>query len=357
MSKTILATFAAPLASITPADAEGGSWVQLCPAGTFKARDGRGPFLAGSGGTLQAIIDRTKEIAGSTELVIDYDHQSVFGARDGVGGTAKAAGWVKEMEVRADGIWGRVEWTAAAAEAIRASEYRYLSPVLVHAKSNGAVLAIRMAALTNTPALDLAQVAASAEFSIDLSGEEVPMDKILAALGLPAGSDENTALSAITKLLAASTALAAAAGVDAGASADTVIAAFKAKSAAAPDPAEFVPLAAVKELQNTVASLQQELSADKAEAAVALAVKEGKLTPGMRDWGLSLAKSDLAKFQAFAAGTPVLTAPQLTPAAKRKEGDAPQLDAEQFAVAQALGIDPKTYAATLAAEAAKMETL
>ncbi len=356
MSKTLLTAFAAPIAALAPADAQAGSWVQLCPAGSFKARDGRGPFEAGSGAALQAIIDRTREIAGATELVIDYDHQSVFGARDGVGGTAKAAGWVKELEVRADGIWGRIEWTAAAAEAIRAGEYRYLSPVLLQSKSSGQVLAIRMAALTNTPALDLAQVAASANFSVELSEKGAPMDKILAALGLPAGSGEDAALSAINTLLTSSTAVALAAGLTAGAKSDEVIAAFNSK-AVSPDPTKFVPLSAVTQLQNEVKALQTALSADKAEEAVALAVKEGKLAPSLKDWAMGLAKADMAAFQAFAAGAPVLTSQQTQQKRTPAQGDAPVLDAAQAAVAAALGMDAKAYAATLAAEAANLEAL
>ncbi len=356
MAKTLLIAFAAPIVALTPADAGEGHWVQLCPAGSFKARDGRGPFEAGFGDALQAIIDRSKEIAGLTELVIDYDHQSVFGARDGVGGTAKAAGWVKEMQVRANGIWGRVEWTPAASEAIKAGEYRYLSPVLLQNRTDGRVLAIRMAALTNTPALDLAEVAASAAFSVETSEEGASMDKILAALGLAQGSGEDAVLSAITKLQASSTAVALAAGVAADATSDQVIAAFNAKMTR-PDPAQFVPLSALTELQNEVKVLQTALSADKAGAAVDKAIKDGKLAPALKDWGMSLASQDLAKFEAFAAGAPVLTAQQTTPARKRQEGDAPALDESQAAVAAALGIDPKTYAETLAAEAKSMETL
>lgn len=355
MKQALLITaLAAPLAALA-ADAAGGAWVQLCPAGEFRARDGRGPFKAGHGEALQAIVDRSKEIAGATELVIDYDHQSVFGAKDGVGGTAKAAGWVKEFQVRADGIWGRVEWTAAAADAIRAQEYRYLSPVLIQSKANGNVLAIRMAALTNTPALDLVQVAASAAFSIDeQSEEEDPMDKILNALGLAAGSGEDAALSAIASLKTAASTVALAAGLKADASTDEVVAAFTAK--AAPDPSLYVPLAAVTELQGTVKTLQQALAADKASSAVDKAIKDGKLTPALKEWGLDLASKDLAKFEAYTSGAPVLTSQQTKPTQERKAGDPPLLDASQAEVARALGIDPAEYAKTLAAEAASTET-
>ncbi|MHB2265818.1 phage protease [Aliihoeflea sp. PC F10.4] len=361
MSKTTT-TVAALAASLVPLSADiaaGGAWVQLCPAGTFRARDGRGPFDAGHAEALQAIVDRTLQIAGTTELVVDYDHQSVFGAKDGVGGTAKAAGWIKELQVRADGIWGRVEWTAAAAEAIRAQEYRYLSPVLIQAKSTGKVLAIRMAAITNTPALDIAQVAASAEdFSIDDASEQgEPMDKILSALGLAAGSGEDAALSAIQDLHKKASTVALAAGVAETASADEVVAAFNAKATAKPDPAQYVPLAAVTELQGQVKTLQQALSADKATAAVEKAISDGKLTPGLRAWGMELASNDLQKFEAFTAGAPVLTASQVTPKPTPKAGEPTPLDGGQAEVARALGIDPAEYAKTLTAEAANQETL
>lgn len=352
-----IAAFAAPLAALG-VDTAGGAWVQLCPAGKFKARDGRGPFDAGHDAALQAIVNRSKEIAGSTELVIDYDHQSVFGARDGVGGTAKAAGWIKEFQVRADGIWGRVEWTAAAAEAIRSQEYRYLSPVLIQSKLTGNVLAIRMAALTNTPALDLAQVAASAAFSFEeLTGDEPSMERILAALGLAAGSGEDAVLSALNTLLAGSTKIALAAGLKEGATADEVVAAFNAKATDKPDPSQYVPLSAVTELQTEVRTLQQALSADKAGTAVDRAIAEGKLTPALKEWGLELAKGDMKKFEAFTAGAPVLTDPQRRPAPERKAGDPPLLDSSQAEVARALGQDPAEYAKTLAAEAAATETL
>jgi phage I-like protein len=357
MSKPFLTAFAAPLVALSLADAgTGANWVQLCPAGTFKARDGRGPFEAGHGDALQAIIDRSKEIAGSTELVIDYDHQAVFGAKDGVGGRAPAAGWIKELEVRADGIWGRVEWTAAASAAIKANEYRYLSPVLIQARKDGRVLAIRMAALTNTPALDMAEViAASANFS-ETSEEEVSMDKVLAALGLAAGSGEDAVLSAITKLQTSSAAVALAAGLGKEATSDEVIAAFSQK-AAKPDPSQYVPLSAFVEVQNTVKVLQQSLSADKASAAVDKAIKDGKVAPALKDWAMDYAKSNLAGFEAYAAGAPVLTAQQTTPTPQRKQGEAPALDADQAAAAAALGISVEDYAKTLAAEAKNMEAL
>lgn len=51
------------------------------------------------------------------DLAIDYDHNS-----------GPAAGWIKQAEVRDDGLWLYIEWTPDAAERLRKKEYRYFSP-------------------------------------------------------------------------------------------------------------------------------------------------------------------------------------------------------------------------------------
>ena len=382
-SQIATASIAAFASALTATDAAG-TWVQLLPPGTFHARqvDGRGPFTTGDRADMEKIVATTKRIAGASDLVVDYDHQSVFGVKDGVGGRAPAAGWLKELQVRDDGIWGRVEWTEAAAAAIRAGEYRYLSPVMLHTKA-GKVLAIRMAGLTNDPAFDLAQVAASSLFS-ELSDEGEPMDKLLEALGLPKNSAEDKVLTAVNSLLANQTAIAKALGMKDGAKHDDVLQAVNsavidrkkiAEAAGAkadasaddivtavasavkdgkPDPAKYVPIEQVTELQNSVRALETQIGGDKAEEAVATAIKDGKLAPALKDWGLELAKKDLKQFQTFVGSAPKLTSQQLTE--PKKNGDVETaLDDAQLAVCKAMGLKPDEYAKTLANEAAEQE--
>lgn len=57
-------------------------------------------------------------------IVIDYEHESIVGE-----GAAPAAGWVSEIWVDGDSLYGRVDWTPRAEEMIDNDEYRYLSPV------------------------------------------------------------------------------------------------------------------------------------------------------------------------------------------------------------------------------------
>ncbi len=362
-----------------PVDGTAGAWQLLVPAGKFQPRDGRGPYDAGGRAEMAAIVAATAAYRGATEMVVDYDHQSLFGVKDGVGGTARAAGWVKALDVRDDGIWGRIEWTAAAAAAIKAGEYRYLSPVPA-VRPDGRVAAILSIALTNVPALDLEAVAASAVFPPLTTTEGKPMDKILKALGLAEGAGEDAAIAAINALstsvaaiavaaglkpeakaaeiqtaavaaLAERSRIAKAAGLAADATSDAIVAAMTA-GAGAPDPTKWVPIAAVTELQGQVKALREERTGDKATEAVALAIKEGKLTPALEGWGLDLFKKDHAAFEAFVGKAPVLTGTQLVQPKIPSGVEGVALTAEQSTAAKVLGIDPKAYAETLKAERA-----
>lgn len=377
-------------ASVTPTSVGGstGTWMLLVPAGRFTARDGR-KFDSGTKRDMEAIVARTKAYHGSTDMVVDYDHQSVFGTKDGVGGTARAAGWIKELQVRDDGIWGRVEWTARAQAEIESKEYRYLSPVIPHRKTDGRVYFILNAALTNTPALENLEAAAASAVLATIPDEGTDMEEILLALGLPKGSGEDKVLSAINGLLSNSSAIAKAVGLDdatlnskpaeilaavnsavtdrdqiavaaglkTGATTAEVVTAVKAALAAtAPDPAKFVPIEGLTELRNEVATLRAGLTDDKAATAVSDAMKAGKVTPALEGWALSYAKKDLAGFQAYVGGAAVLTASQLT-TPRRKAGDPAPLDDAQLAACKALGLSPEEYRKTLAAEETAKETL
>lgn len=94
--------------------------------------------------------------AQGTDLVIDYEHQSLGGKYAAPSGLAPAAGWVTDLEARttgATGIWGRVRWTLAAARRIVRQEYRFLSPVVIVRKEDRKVVALDSVALTNRPAI------------------------------------------------------------------------------------------------------------------------------------------------------------------------------------------------------------
>lgn len=366
--KTALAILASALLSAHAAElsseAADGIWIQLIPAGTFSGRDGRGPYHAGDIASLQRIAEATRQYHGPTEIVIDYEHQSLNALKNGK--PAPAAGWIKEVQARAEGLYGRVEWTANAASAIRAGEYRYLSPVYFHLK-DGKILALQNAALTNVPNVNLAEVSAHTIFH-QAAHEGETMKKVLAALGLAEGASEEDVLVAINSLLTSSTAIAVAAGLtkdaksDAIATAvqtvfadrkkiaiaagkkedapvDEIVAAFSAaQQPYAPDPAQYVPIAQVAAMQADIKALQAQLGEDKANEAVDKAVREGRIAPALKDWAVSLHRADPAKFDEFVGKAPVLTAAQRIATSKEPGAPAALLDDADLAVMRQMGL-------------------
>ncbi|OJF90639.1 hypothetical protein AX761_23355 [Rhizobium sp. 58] len=343
-------------------------WVLLIPAGTFSGRDGRGPYEAGDQVMLQQIATLTRSYHGATDILIDYEHQSLNSQTNGL--PAPAAGWIKDVQARPDGLYGRVEWTASASAAIKSREYRYLSPVYFHTKE-GKILALQNVALTNSPNLDMAEVSAHSFFHAK-HNEEAPMKLILAALGLAEGGSENDVLIAINSLLTSSTAIATAAGltkdaksdaiavavqtaiadrkkiaIAAGqpeaATVDQIVGAFRsAQTATAIDPTKYVPIEQVTAMQADLNAIKTRNADTDAEAAVGDAIKSGRLAPALKDWGLSLHKADPAKFTTFVGNAPVLTSAQRSTALPPAAGGATAgLDDADLAVMRQMGLTPE----------------
>ena len=83
------------------------------------------------------------------DLVVDYEHQTLSGKK------APAAGWIKKLMDRGkQGLWGVVDWTERARDYLGRKEYRYLSPVFLKRQSDGRVVRLLNAGLTNAPEID-----------------------------------------------------------------------------------------------------------------------------------------------------------------------------------------------------------
>lgn len=99
---------------------EGSGWIQAMPLGKFTH-----PVY----GEIDITPERVQRFAANVksgvrgqDLDIDYDHKVK---------TTEAAGWVKDAEARANGLWIFVEWTKEAWGKIKSKAYRYFSPELV----------------------------------------------------------------------------------------------------------------------------------------------------------------------------------------------------------------------------------
>ena len=301
-------------------------WVHLLPAGSRIAGvDGREWSLDDPARLVAAVADRP------ADLVIDYDHATDVAAPMGL--PAPAAGWIKQLAVRADGtVWGRVEWTAKAAAAIAAREWRYLSPVFTF-DARGAIVELLGAALVNRPNLKLA--------ALNAQGTDMLKD-ILAALGLAEAATAADAVTAINALKAEKqTAL---------------------NAAATPDLTKFVPRADFDAALNRAATAEAKI-AEAAKAAheaevtreIDAAVKAGKVTPATKDFYIATCATaeGLAAFRKFVEAAPSAFAPSGLDKKDLAAGAAPALNADQREVARAMGLDEKAFAEHLAKEAAK----
>ncbi|HEX7128295.1 MAG TPA: phage protease [Thermodesulfobacteriota bacterium] len=316
--------------------------VHLLPAGVFGGRDGRGPWtLSDPAGVIAASMADAP--AG---LPIDFDHAIDYAAP--AGRPAPAAGWITKLEARETGLWGAVEWTERGAAAIKAKEYRFLSPVFDYAVESGAVLRLHRAGLTNNPNLRLTALAAQER------GD--PMDRetflrLVALFGLPATADAAAVVAHAQTLVerdkaatATLAALATAASLPATAPAAELVTAIQAK--ATPDPAKFVPIAQHQAVATQLAELQKTVTEEKATAAVEKAIQAGKLVPAMKEWGLELYRKDPKAFDAYVEKAPVVV--QAGAQHSDKGGGTTTttgtLTAEEQAVCAQLGLKPEAFA-------------
>lgn len=126
-------------------------WVHIVPVGVFRGHPS-GDFQVDAE-VMNNIINNFER--DQIRLVLDLDHQTLRCRDNGM--PAPAAGWFDKLEARADGIWAHVEmFTEKGATLLRATEYRYISPVICwwrEDKSTGQVRGawLHSVALCNRP--------------------------------------------------------------------------------------------------------------------------------------------------------------------------------------------------------------
>lgn len=324
-------------------DAANPKAVRLLPAGQSRARDGRpwdAPYWLIDAAIAEGVIRRA--VSRADNFVIDYEHQTLLADQNGQ--PAPAAGWFKTVAWHEDGLYAvDVEWTPRAAQMLANREYRYLSPVFRYDPATGEVLELLHAALTNHPALDgltdLATLAAL-KFSLAQPHQEkdiVTLAELLQLLGLPADTDEAGAKAALAALKTRA---------DKATELEGQVAALKA-STETPDPAKFVPLTAMKALQDQLAALSSQVTGREVDELVASAIQDAKLLPAQEAWAKELGKKDIAALKQYLTVAQPIAALTGTQTGGKKPAGAdgkPQLSADELAVCKALGQDPAVFA-------------
>lgn len=344
------------------------SELQLLPAGTFSARDGRpndAPAWHIDAALAQTLI--ADAAARVTPYVIDYEHQTMLARQNGQ--PAPAAGWFSKLEWREGvGLFATdVQWTDRAKSMIAAHEYRYISPVIGYDKS-GAVTALFMAAITNNPAIDgmdaVLLAAASAHFATtptQLSTQENSMDlklreQIRILLNLPAtatDADMQSQLESLSALVKQGQDSSAAASTDLIGLISTQRATIASLSAATPDPTKYVPIGLMQDLQGRYSALSAEVNTSRVDAIVKGALEAGKLLPAQEAWAREYGAKDLAALTSFVqSAPPIALLNGMQTGGKQPNGvdGNAALTASQKEMCAALGVTQEDFQKTLNAE-------
>jgi len=294
---------------------EAPEWIQLLPAGQIiTGRDGR-----------TWINDRPENIlaafaADGKDLPIDWEHSTQLKAPKGE--AAPAAGWIKEMELRAGSIWGRVEWTGKGAATVISRENRYISPVFHFEIETNRIFRIVSCGLTNQPNLHLD--------ALNHEKESNMLKKLLVALALPETTTEDMAINHVITLKS-----------------DHAIALNQAKN---PPLNLFVPRADYDTAMNRVTTAEGKITAiETANLETAInteidaALAAGKITPATKEYHVAACreKGGLDRFKAFAQVAPVVAAD--TGLDNKKLADGVALNAEEKSLCLAMNISEEDY--------------
>ena len=249
-------------------------WVHLFPGhGEVKGRDGRAWQLIDPAALVLAFQ------SSGIDLPVDYEHQN-DNPDAKLNGPVPAAGWIKEVRADDGGVWGRVEWTATAAEMIGRKEYRFISPSFLYHPQTRQIVKLKGAGLVHNPNLHLTA----------LASQEADMNPPKPGAG-DAMADPAAFAAMVAEML----------GLPPETPPAELFAKLKAKIAAEPDPAQYVPVAAVQgmlaERNLSLATASQERATLKVDQALRL----GHIPPAMKDWATALCRSDEASFDRFLA--------------------------------------------------------
>ncbi len=381
----------APAAAVPLPEGQVPEWVMIARTGRWEGHP-QGPELIGPE-HLGAALDyfRRHYQAHGADLPIDYHHASVL-ASQGRLAKAPAAGWIRELELRADGseLWGRVLWTSEALADVAARRFRYLSPVFLfgspdRVSGEPVPMLIHSVALTNTPFLTELralneqgaveagpQLAAAGVLFDPQGGEAMPIlaqmatvlgveaDKLRSELALDSAEDKAVAqalvahaarLRELDSRLAAQSEITNALGVPADADAAAirhalvtlkasmlapVLAAVRARLGLPEDAQEEAVL-------NAIEALQQERAGREAAQLVDGAIGAGRIPPSQRAFFLACARQDLESTGRCLNALPPMMAGHSAPALRHAPATQRELTQAELSVCRQLGLSAEAF--------------
>lgn len=323
--------------------AEANGHIQLFPFGRFYPADGRAEGVGGwyvddSNG--YALAESINQLG--IDLMIDYEHQTLYLEKNGQGNPA--AGWIKQVEYRPNqGLFASVAWTDKAASQIKAGEYRYISPLFIP-DSDGRVMQVLNAALTNRPALhNLAEAFALSHTFNQQQGQ--PMLKLLQQLFDAPNASEAEMMGKLTALSAAKgDSKVALSAVYDELKTQTAQAVALSAQVANPDPTKFVALSQMQAVQTELNTLKAQQAKEKADTLIAQALSDGRLLPAQKEWAENLAQTNLVALSDYLATvTPNAALSGGMQAKEAPTDNVVALSAEELAAAKMLGMSEAEF--------------
>jgi phage I-like protein len=247
------------------------------------------------------------------------------------------------MQSRADGIYGRVEWTPDGTELMTKKTYRGLSPVFDRTK-DGTVIRVLRAALTNNPNLaGLATLHSQQDTDMDLNA-------LRPVLGLAATADEAAILAAITANATAVSlhtaqieAIRTAAALPVTLTVEGIATELQTRRVAAGNADQLAEK--VQTLSTELATLRNTGAKERATMFVDNAIKAGKPIVPLRDRYIEMHAANAADTEALVNGLPSINTGGVVLNAGGGAGDGDEATASEKMVAEKTGVDVKKLVA------------
>ena len=319
-------------------------WIRVLPRGAVELSDQREPFMVDEASLMSMAADfRSRGV----DLVIDYEHQSLQGER------APAAGWIKDLEARGDGLWARVDWTRQARDYLEKKEYRYFSPVLRLDPATRRPLALLHVGLTNVPAIKHLPPLVARWGGAAPPGTPRPAEPVVRALVAKMDSvkEKGKMVEQLKRLMGLEP------EVEEGAVCDKALEAFRDLASTLNLPGE-VSVAQLKgavealkagasrlvKAEEALQALKVRLAKETADRCVEEALQSGKVSPAQRGWALEYCRRDPEGFRTYAD-----RAPKLVPTGEELQilredhHEERGLLPEELAVCRSLKVSPDAY--------------
>ncbi len=325
--------------ALMQADAGAPDWLHILPAAEFTGADGRGPYAKPDNEALIALFNKE-----GLRLPVDENHSTDLAGKKGF--PSPARGWIVELQSRADGLWGRVEWTDEGDKIVAGKSYGYLSPVFLHGQTKPFKVAKMLrVALTNDPNLPFLK-------SLHSKEEASMLEQLRKALGLPDTADETAVMAAVTAAHTAQTARAAlmarvaeAAGVAADTAPDALVTAIQSRGKVSATDAENADLKTqLISLQSQFTTLSTNTARDRAETVIGAAVEAGKVVPALKDHMIARHMKNPTEVEAEIKLMPSLNSGGLGGRKLPESGDI--TTAEDDKVMSMMGLDAKAFGDT-----------